>query len=279
MDLASLVDTVRYPVDRPGSDGFAAAVAEARRGLDHDGCTVLRNFVRPDALAGMVEESARLRARAHAVNRNWYPYPPYESEGGGNWPQDHPRRFSQKRQNRFVAYDLLGRDSPLRNLYESPAMASFVRAVVGVDDLHPYGDPLGACALSIQEPGEQLPWHFDVTHFVVSLLIVEARSGGRFNYAPRLRSGDCENYPAVASLLRGNHPFVDLDLKPGDLQLFEGRHSMHRVTAPESGTWRCMALLSYCERPGVIGSEAMQRNLFGRTDRALKHWTADRRED
>ena len=115
-------------------------------------------------------------------------------------------------------------------------------------------------------------WHFDVTHFVVSLLLVEARAGGRFNYAPRPRNGSGENYPAVTSLLSGNHPFVDLDLEPGDLQLFEGRHPMHRVTPPEPGSWRCMALLGYCEEPGVIGSETMQRNLFGRTNRTHKSW-------
>jgi hypothetical protein len=37
-----------------------------------------------------------------------------------------------------------------------------------------------------------------------------------------------------------------------------------RVTAPEVPIWRCTALLSYCERPRVIGDEEMPRHLFGR---------------
>jgi hypothetical protein len=172
------------------------------------------------------------------------------------------------RRNRFICYDLLGEQSLTRALYETAAMTEFVRRVAGADVLYPYGDPLGACALSVQEPGEELPWHFDVTHFVVSLLIHGACQGGRFQYAPGLRSEGDERYDDVASVLGGqSNRVVDLDLKPGDLQFFEGRCSMHRVTAPEPGSWRCIALLSYCDKPGVIGSEETQRHLYGRVNR------------
>ena len=144
-------------------------------------------------------------------------------------------------------------------------MIELVRRCVGADVLYPYGDPLGACSLSIQESGEELPWHFDLTHFIVSLLIQAPEEGGEFQYAPRIRDESDENYDAVRGLLDGsNVDVVTLDLRPGDLQLFEGRYSMHRVTAPVGATWRCIALLSYCEQPGVLGDERMQRHLFGR---------------
>jgi len=275
MDLASIVDLERYPIDQPGTDGFDAAVALAREGLGHDGCSVLKGFVRPEAVALMADEGARLRSQAHAVDKPWYPYPPYDSVSGGDWPEDHPRSRFASRQNRFVAYDLMDEHSALRALYENPAMTEFIRQVTGDEVLYPYGDPLGACSLSIQEEGEQLPWHFDLTHFVVSLLIHEPEVGGRFHYAPYLNSETDDNYEGVARLLAGDHDFVDLDMAPGDLQLFEGRHSMHRVTAPGPGCWRCIALLSYCDEPDVIGSEAMQRNLYGRTDRRITKWKAE----
>ena len=64
-------------------------------------------------------------------------------------------------------------------------------------------------------------------------------------------------------------------MAPGDLQLFEGRHSMHRVTAPGPGCWRAIALLSYCDEPGVIGSEEVQRNIFGRVNREITRWQSE----
>ena len=268
MDLARIVDLDRYPIHEPGGAGFEASVAAARASLAHDGCAMVRGFVKPDAIAHMAAESQRLEPATMVIDRPWVPYPPYHIPEGESWPEGHPRAHRTSRRNRFIRYDMLAPDSLTRALYESPAMTELVRRCAGADVLYPYGDPLGACALSIQAAGEALPWHFDLTHFVVSLLIQAPEGGGKFQYAPAIRGEGHENYDAVAALLAGGGAgVVELDSKPGDLQLFEGRHALHRVTAPEGPTWRCIALLSYCDRPGVIGDEAMQRHLFGRVCR------------
>ncbi len=265
LDLADIVDLDRYAIADPGSAGFAAALAEARDGLEDDGCAVLKGFVRPAALAAMKAEGAALRAEAHPTDVSFTPYPPYHVEDDETWAADHVRRRERRRKNRFIGYDRLAPDSVLRALYETPDLTEFLRQASSSEILYPYGDPLGACALSVQEPGDELPWHFDLTHFVVSLLLHAPDEGGRFHYAPRLRSVTDENYDEVATVLDDDSPrIVDANLEPGDLQLFEGRHSMHRVTSPAPGTWRCIALLSYSQKPGVIGSEKMQRDLFGR---------------
>lgn len=267
MALDSIVDVARYPIHDVDSPGFERSVAEARASLAEDGCAVLKGFVLPEAAAIMAAEGERLRDTTIPVERDFWPYPPYQ-HADGDWPKGHPRTRHSPRRNRFVGYDMLDDRSPTRLLYETPAMTEFVRRVAGVDVLYPYADPLGACSLSIQEEDEALPWHFDVTHFVVSVLVHEPQKGGRFQYAPYLRSDAEENYDDVTAVLDGTSDrVVDLDMKPGDLQFFEGRHSMHRVTAPAPGTWRCIALLSYCEKPGVIGSEETQRHLFGRVNR------------
>lgn len=54
-------------------------------------------------------------------------------------------------------------------------------------------------------------------------------------------------------------------LRPGDLQLFRGRYSLHRVTEVRGKTARHTAIFSYSTRPGVVGSAARTRQLFGRT--------------
>ncbi|MDN5859696.1 MAG: arpA protein, partial [Pseudonocardia sp.] len=52
--------------------------------------------------------------------------------------------------------------------------------------------------------------------------------------------------------------------EPGDLQLFRGRYALHRVSAVTGSAARHSAILAYSERPGVIGSVARTRQLFGR---------------
>ena len=267
MKLKDVVDLERYPIHVPTSDGFEALVTRVRDALAVDGCAVLDGFVRPDAVAEMAMESKALRAQTTATDRPWVPYPPYHLPEGETWPEGHPRVHRATRRNRFVCYDMLAPESATRFLYESRSMIELIRRCIGAQALYPYGDPLGACSLSIQEAGEELPWHFDLTHFIVSLLIQAPECGGVFEYAPHIRTETEEHYDKVRNLLRGGDEHtVALDLRPGDLQLFEGRCSMHRVTAPERDMWRCIALLSYCEEPGIIGDAKMQKHLFGRVD-------------
>ena len=56
-----------------------------------------------------------------------------------------------------------------------------------------------------------------------------------------------------------------LDLRPGDLQIFRGRHSLHRVTRVGADSCpRHAAIFAYTREPGVIGRVARTRQLFGR---------------
>ncbi|MBI1860758.1 MAG: hypothetical protein HYR96_07565 [Deltaproteobacteria bacterium] len=57
---------------------------------------------------------------------------------------------------------------------------------------------------------------------------------------------------------------VHLEMQPGALVLFEGRHSIHRVTAIGGKTPRLVALLGYDTRPDVRGTEHLQYMRYGR---------------
>jgi hypothetical protein len=66
-----------------------------------------------------------------------------------------------------------------------------------------------------------------------------------------------------------------LDLQLGDLQLFKGRFSMHRVR-PGVGE-RHTAIFGYAKQPGFIGSVERTRQVHGRvTDAHLQAATATR---
>ena len=67
-------------------------------------------------------------------------------------------------------------------------------------------------------------------------------------------------------MLEGSRDGVTtLDLCPGDLQIFRGRRSLHRVTrVGEHSRPRHAAIFAYTEKPDVIGRLDRTRQLFGR---------------
>ncbi len=55
-----------------------------------------------------------------------------------------------------------------------------------------------------------------------------------------------------------------MPMTPGTLLLFQGRHSIRRVTPVRGETPRLVALLAYDTRPGTCASELLQRARYGR---------------
>lgn len=55
-----------------------------------------------------------------------------------------------------------------------------------------------------------------------------------------------------------------LKLEPGDLQIFKGRYSLHRVAPLRGKTPRYVAIFSYVEQEGMVGSPERTKQLYGR---------------
>jgi hypothetical protein len=81
-----------------------------------------------------------------------------------------------------------------------------------------------------------------------------------------VRRPDDECYDHVGAVLAGERSsVVTLAMAPGTLLLFEGRHSLHRVS-PISGTaLRHVGLLAYDTKPGTVGSELLRQDRYGRS--------------
>ena len=50
----------------------------------------------------------------------------------------------------------------------------------------------------------------------------------------------------------------------GDLQIFFGRYSLHRVTRPRGNAERHTLILGYAKEPNLIGRAERTKKLFGR---------------
>ncbi len=261
--LAEIVDLERYPLDAPGSARWDEVVQRARAELAADGCTVLTGFVRPDMRATLRAEGAELAPHAYYRVEKVNAYNiPLDSE----LPPDHPATIVLERGNAFVARDLIPRTALIQVLYTSASFQRLIADCFGLPRLHEYTDPLAGLCLNVVAPGMSHPWHFDTNEFTVSMLTQEPDAGGVFEYCPRIRTPEAENLADVRAVLTGaGDRFVRrLTLRPGDLQLFQGRFSLHRVS-PVAGTGqRHTAIFAYSDRPGIVGAVERTRQLFGR---------------
>jgi hypothetical protein len=261
--LDRMVDTARYPLSDPASDTAHAVVARARRELSELGCTVLPDFVRPALRDVLAAECAAIAPRAHfdveTVNV-------YNIAVDRELPPGHPGRTTFRRGNAFVARDRIPPGAVISRLYSHPEFQRFVARCFGLPQLHELADPLSGLVLNVVAPGLEHPWHFDTNEFTVSMLTQRAETGGDFEYCPHIRSAEDENFADVGDVLAGRaaHLVRRLPLHPGDLQLFKGRYALHRVSPVGGGTARHSAIFAYSEHPGVIGSVARTRQLFGR---------------
>jgi hypothetical protein len=262
--VGELVDLERYPIDDPDSAGARRIVEAARRELAERGAAELPGFVDAAGVERLVADADALAPRGHRSGGLGTPYLEIPDE---HWPADHPRQHLDPYALEAVGYDVIPTSSPLRRLYESDAVMGFVEAILDRGPLYRYADPCGALNLAVMTDGDCLQWHFDQTDFVVSLAVQSAERGGDFDVAPRIRNGDDERYDAVATVLAGDHrPVVTLPMTPGTLLVFEGRHSMHRVSTVRGGRARYVGLLAYDTKPGTQSSELLRLVRYGRSE-------------
>jgi hypothetical protein len=261
LTAADLIDRSCYPLDQPG-DALDACIARARRALDADGCAVLKGFVRAAHVPALVAECERVAPHAHrSFNRTNV----YFTTDRPELPPSHPLRRFYERSNAFVPADHLGPGSLLRSLYEWAPFALFIQRALGEAHFHRYADPLADVIVNLAQAGGGFPWHFDTNNFTVTLALQNADEGGEFQYSAHLRTSSDENYAGVEAVLDGDAARIrTLVLEPGDLQIFKGRYSLHRVAPLKGSTPRYVAIFSFVEEPNMVGSPERARQLYGR---------------
>ncbi len=251
-----------YPIHEPDGVACRDLVARCRAELTVTGCCSLPDFLTPDGLTEMSALSERAAGAAHVSRIRTNVYFTKDDEA---LPPDHPKCRFMDRTSAFVPADSIPAGSVQRRIYDWPPFMPFVAACLGEPELHKYADPVADTILNVVGPGETFPWHFDTNDFSVSILTQAAEEGGLFEFAPNVRSPADENYEGVRKVLDGDRrSILSLDLRPGDLQIFKGRNSLHRVTAVGGTRPRYTAIFSYAREPGMIGRVERTRQLYGK---------------
>jgi len=261
-NIGNILDLDRYPLDRPDSTDLRGAVQSCRADLQAQGCSVLQGFFAP-GIEAMRREAVELSPRAWFKERFGNPYSSPDDPG---LPEGHPVRTFLKRDQGFVAGDLIGRTTALRRVYHHAGFRRFIAACMELDEIHEYADPLGCLVVNVIRNGACHPWHFDTNEFVVSALMQAPQAGGEFEYCPGIRSPENENFERVGRVIRDEDrsEVRKLGLQPGDIQLFLGRFALHRVTQVEGPRPRLSVIFAYAKTPGMIATAERARHLFGR---------------
>ena len=264
MPVHDTLNTESYPLDQPDSSAYRAAVDLAREGLRSDGCAVVRDLVRPEAVRRINDEIVARKHTTHFSTQVINPY--FHYHHNADFPDHHPVNTFLERSSGFIPGDSWDSGCETDFLFRSPELTRFVADCLEIPELHCYADPLAGLTANILDPGQQFTWHFDTNEFAVTVLVQEADVGGLFQYSPAIRSSDDEGFDRIQAVLDGDQAGVrTLDLKAGDLQIFRGRFSLHAVSrvAPNSKP-RHAAIFAYTEQPGVIGRVERTMQLFGR---------------
>lgn len=273
----NLIDYETYPISMPGPERDAL-LTRVRGELDSRGCAVLKGFLTPAGIAAAVSEADGVADKGH---RSYSRTNPYFTTEDVSLPASDPRRAFFERSNAFIPADNFQSDGVLRTIFDSEGFDAFIRDCLQQpeDRFFRYADPLADVIVNAAGEGNGFPWHFDTNNFTVTLALQNAERGGEFEYAPMIRTSQNENFEAVSKVLDGtSDKVISLALEPGDLQLFKGRYSLHRVAPLKGPTPRYVAIFSYVEEPDMVGSVERTRQLYGRT-LPIHHERAGQRAD
>lgn len=264
MHINEIIDTNTYPLHQPDDPRRTALIGQCRSDLQRDLYCTLPGLVTPAALSAMAAEANALHSAAYHNNslRNCY----LHRQQDPALPADHPRNLQDRSSVRMVAYDQMSDDSPLKSFYQSDIVRNAVAEIVGEGRLFENEDPYQPANYVCYEEGDESSWHFDADNsFTMTLMIQPSEQGGIFEMSPDSRCDTDQNYEHVARVLRGEEAdnVVSVGRAAGELCIFRGCHSLHRVTPVQGDKLRIMGVFVYEFSPGITGDDEVNATIYG----------------
>lgn len=249
-EITRIIDLDRYPVDRPDDARYQQLLTEGRASLDELALFSMPGFIRPDIVPKMARELDQLVPVSSRYEQMRNAYAEGFDEPGR--AADHPHNREHKCAYNQVLNYQIPNDSLLRQVYYWQPLTEFLRLLCGYDSFYRSDCPHLALTAKIASAGDTDGWHYDSNDVVFSILLQAPEAGGVFEYAPYIRSENDENYAGVARLLDDPDSCAARpEMAPGNLTVFKGDLSMHRVTPVSGKRRRIVGLFSYDRKPGT----------------------------
>jgi len=261
--LKTIVDLEKYPIQDLNSPEIKKLVNKCKSDLDQFSCSTIPNFILPKSLEIMNSELEKQINEVYMSKKsiNAYLY----SKDDTLFSANHPKRIFMRRDNGYLNSDLFEKNSEMKFLYEQEELLKFVSACLGISPIYRWADPLARHAYNVMKPEGVLPWHFDSCEFTLSLMIQKPEKGGIFEYCPFIREPGNENFDEVKKVLDGDRSRVrQLKLELGDLQIFKGRFTLHRVTKVEGNKPRYLCIPAYVLDPWRVNTPEHSKAIYGK---------------
>jgi len=240
---------------------FASADLYSKR-LKEEGILVFSEFITKNVLKEMNNEANSVKPNAFKRSSE---YNVYVQPTDLNYPMNSARNRIMKTTKKCVPNDLITDESFLMKIYNSSKIQKFFCSLLGVSNIYPYSDDLSSVNINYYEPGDALGWHFDNSDFTITLLIKNCTKGGVYEYFTDMRHKEdgSENFELVENILDNKIPPSIQQANEGDLMIFKGNKSLHRVTDVLDGE-RILVTFNYNNQKGLSLSEQSRKTFFGR---------------
>ncbi|MBD1137129.1 hypothetical protein IDH35_05995 [Pelagibacterales bacterium SAG-MED49] len=261
--LKTIVDLEKYPIHNLNSPIIKKLIERCKEELEENSCSTIPNFILPQSLEVMRSELEKQLDEVYMSKEsiNAYLY----AKDDPSLPKDHPKRNFMNRYNGYLNSNCFQKNSEMKYLYETEELLKFVSACLGVSPIYRWADPLACHAYNVMKPEGVLPWHFDSCEFTLSLMIQKPENGGIFEYCPNIREPGNEKFDEVKKVLDGDRTRVrQLKLEQGDLQIFKGRFTLHRVTKVEGQKSRYMCIPAYVLDPWRVNTPEHSKAIYGK---------------
>jgi len=261
--LKTIVDLENYPIHDLSSKKIKELIKKCKKDLDQFSCSTIPNFILPKSLKVMSLELEKQIDNVFMSKKSINPY--LNSKDDQSLSKDHPKRTFMKRDNGYLNSNLFDKGSEMKFLYEQEELLKFVSACLDISPIYRWADPLACHAYNVMKPDGILPWHFDSCEFTLSIMIQKPDEGGIFEYCPFIREPGNENFDEVKKVLDGDRTKVkQLKLEPGDLQIFKGRFTMHRVTKVKGKKPRYLCIPAYVLDPWRVNTPEHSEAIYGK---------------
>ena len=261
--LKTIVDLENYPIHDLSSNKIQKLIEKCKDDLNQFSCSTIPKFILPKSIKIMNSELEEKIDKVFMSKKSINPY--LNSKDDLTLNKKHPKRTFLKRDNGYLNSDLFNKDSEMKFLYEQEELLKFVSACLGISPIYRWADPLACHAYNVMKPEGILPWHFDSCEFTLSIMIQKPEDGGIFEYCPFIREPGNENFDEVKKVLDGNRTRVrQLKLEPGDLQIFKGRFTMHRVTKVKGKKPRYLCIPAYVLDPWRVNTPEHSEAIYGK---------------
>ena len=261
LSLHEILNLERYPIQDLKNVRTQSLITRYREELRENGYCLLDNFLLPDALKIAREEVESLSEFAHDSVQYTNPY---KSSDNPALPPEHPIRNFQERSSAFISQNRLKANSLFFKIYDQDFLIPFLAQCFVERPVFRFDDPLAGIILSVMKPGTQLPWHFDEHDLNMVMMISATNRGSIFEISPNTRTADDEKYSEVARILNGERDTVkQLSASSGDLYLFNGKKSLHRVTRNTGNRDRYIVSFAYTVKKKYRGNPEANKIIYG----------------